>query len=102
MDEASTINADQDRLVGVVSDLKDLLGNRLQLGVAVRDAHGHDESWHETHAPDAVAFAASTEEVAQIVKICAAAQVPVIAFGTGTSLEGQVSAVHGGVTVDLS
>ena len=57
MDEASTINADQDRLVGVVSDLQDLLGDRLQLGAAVRDAHGHDESWHETHAPDAVAFA---------------------------------------------
>jgi len=102
MDEASTINADQDRLVGVVSDLQDLLGDRLQLSAAVRDAHGHDESWHETHAPDAVAFAASTEEVAQIVKICAAAQVPVIAFGTGTSLEGQVSAVQGGVTVNLS
>jgi D-lactate dehydrogenase (cytochrome) len=102
MDEASTINADPDRLAGVVSDLQDLLGDRLQLSAAVRDAHGHDESWHETYAPDAVAFAASTEEVAQIVKICAAAQVPVIAFGTGTSLEGQVSAVQGGVTVDLS
>ncbi len=102
MDEASTINADQDRLVGVVSDLLDMLGNRLQLGAAVRDAHGHDESWHVTHAPDAVAFATSTEEVAQIVKICAAAQVPVIAFGNGTSLEGQVSAVQGGVTIDLS
>jgi D-lactate dehydrogenase (cytochrome) len=102
MEDGLTIETNQDRLAGVVSDLQDLLGDRLQLGAAVRDAHGHDESWHETQAPDAVAFASSTEDVAQIVKICAAAQVPVIAFGTGTSLEGQVSAVHGGVTVDLS
>ncbi|WOF74647.1 FAD-binding protein [Parvibaculaceae bacterium PLY_AMNH_Bact1] len=102
MDEVARINSDQDRLAGVVSDLVALLGDRLQLSAAIRDAHGHDESWHETHAPDAVAFAASSEEVAQIVRICAAAQVPVIAFGTGTSLEGQVSAVQGGVTIDLS
>jgi len=102
MEDGLTIGADQDRLAQVVSDLKDLLGERLQLSAAVRDAHGHDESWHESHAPDAVAFAASTEEVAQIVRICATAQVPVIAFGTGTSLEGQVSAVQGGITIDLS
>lgn len=102
MDEVSTIAAESDRLAGVVSELKGVLGDRLQVTTAVRDAHGHDESWHETHAPDAVAFAASTEEVVQIVRICAGAQVPVIAFGTGTSLEGQVSAIEGGVTVDLS
>ncbi|MCE7999368.1 MAG: FAD-binding protein [Rhodobiaceae bacterium] len=102
MDEVSTINAEQDHLSRVVSELQTLLGDRLQVTAAVRDAHGHDESWHETHAPDAVAFATSTEEVAQIVRICAAKQVPVIAFGTGTSLEGQVSAVQGGITVDLS
>eukprot|EP00439_Symbiodinium_sp_Y106_P089895 s1_g2431.t1 len=102
MDDGLTIEADQDRLGQVISDLQSLLGDRLQVSAAVRDAHGHDESWHETHAPDAVAFAASTEEVAQIVRICAAARVPVIAFGTGTSLEGQVSAVDGGITIDLS
>ncbi len=102
MDNVSTIDADPDRLSGVVSRLQRLIGDRLQLSAAVRDAHGHDESWHETHAPDAVAFAASTEEVAQIARICATAQVPVIAFGTGTSLEGQVSAVSGGITIDLS
>ncbi len=102
MDDGLTIEADQDRLGQVVSELRRLLGDRLQVSAAVRDAHGHDESWHETHAPDAVAFATSTEEVAQIVRICAAARMPVIAFGTGTSLEGQVSAVQGGITVDLS
>ncbi len=96
------IEADPNQLAAVISDLRRLLGERLQTSAAVRDAHGHDESWHETHAPDAVAFAISTEEVAQIVRICAGAHVPVIAFGTGTSLEGQVSAVQGGITVDLS
>ncbi len=102
MTDGMTIEADQDRLGQVMSDLRSLLGDRLQVSAAVRDAHGHDESWHETHAPDAVAFATSTEEVAQIVRICAAARMPVIAFGTGTSLEGQVSAVDGGITIDLS
>lgn len=102
MDDGLTIEADQDRLGHVVAELKLLLGDRLQVSAAVRDAHGHDESWHETHAPDAVAFATSTEEVSQVVRMCADARVPVIAFGTGTSLEGQVSAVQGGITVDLS
>lgn len=102
MDDGLTKEVDQDRLGRVVSGLRDLLGDRLQVSAAVRDAHGQDESWHEARAPDAVAFAASTEEVAQIVRICAAAKVPVIAYGAGTSLEGQVSAVQGGITVDLS
>ncbi len=102
MDDGLTIETDQDVRAQVISDLQSLLGGRLEVSAAVRDAHGHDESWHETHAPDAVAFANSTEEVAQIVRICAARRVPVIAFGTGTSLEGQVSAVEGGVTIDLS
>ena len=88
--------------VDVLNALQALLGERLQTGADVRAAHGHDESWHETRAPDAVAFAHSTEEVGDIVRICAAAQVPVIAFGTGTSLEGQVSAVSGGLSIDLS
>jgi D-lactate dehydrogenase (cytochrome) len=102
MDDVIVTEVDQDRLGEVISALRALLGDRLQTGSAVRDAHGHDESWHETHAPDAVAFATTTAEVAEIVRTCAAARVPVIAFGTGTSLEGQVSAVNGGISVDLS
>jgi D-lactate dehydrogenase (cytochrome) len=102
MDDVIVTDADQDRLGEVISALRALLGDRLQTGSAVRDAHGHDESWHETHAPDAVAFATTTAEVAEIVRTCAASRVPVIAFGTGTSLEGQVSAVNGGISVDLS
>src|SRR5205809_6254003 len=86
----------------LIEELGALLGARLSLSQAVRDQHGHDESYHATAAPDAVAFAQSTEEVAAIVKLTARHGVPVIAFGTGTSLEGHVAALQGGITIDLS
>ncbi len=86
----------------VIEQLRALLGERLSTSTAVREQHGHDESYHPTHAPDAVAFAHSTEEVAEIVKICAAHKRPVIPFGTGTSLEGHVAALHGGISIDLT
>jgi D-lactate dehydrogenase (cytochrome) len=86
----------------VIEQLRALLGARLSTSAAVREQHGHDESYHPTHAPDAVAFAESTEEVAEIVKICAAHKRPVIPFGTGTSLEGHVAALHGGVSIDVT
>jgi D-lactate dehydrogenase (cytochrome) len=68
----------------------------------VLEQHGRDESYHPPAPPDAVFFAESTEEVADAVGVCAAAQVPVIAFGAGTSLEGHVGAVRGGVSIDLT
>ncbi|MGE0726029.1 MAG: FAD-linked oxidase C-terminal domain-containing protein [Alphaproteobacteria bacterium] len=82
--------------------LRQLLGDRLSTAMAVREQHGRDESYHASAPPDAVAFARSTEEVAAIVAACAEAGVPVIAFGTGTSLEGHVAALHGGVCIDVS
>ena len=86
----------------LIEALRALLGERLSTAAAVRERHGKDESYHPAKAPDAVAFAASTEEVAEIVKLCAAAGRPVIAYGTGTSLEGHVAALHGGICIDLS
>ena len=86
----------------VVEELRALLGERLSTSPAVCEQHGHDESYHPTHAPDAVAFAHSTEEVAAIVKICARHKRPVIPFGTGTSLEGHVAALYGGISIDVS
>jgi len=70
----------------VIEELRRLLGVRLSTSGAVRDQHGRDESYHTVHAPDAVAFAQSTEEVSEIVKICAHHKRPVIPFGSGTSL----------------
>jgi D-lactate dehydrogenase (cytochrome) len=86
----------------LAEELKALLGDRLSLSPAVREQHGHDESYHPGAAPDAVAFAQSTEEVAAIVGLAAKHGVPVIPFGTGTSLEGHIAALEGGVTIDLS
>lgn len=86
----------------LLAELQSLLGERLTTSAAVCAQHGRDESYHTPHPPDAVAFAQSTEEVAAIVRLCARYRTPVIAFGTGTSLEGQVAALKGGVCIDLS
>ncbi len=85
-----------------IGELRERLGERLSTAAAVREQHGKDPTWHAGSPPDAVAFARSTEEVAAIVATCARHGVPVIAFGTGTSLEGHIEALEGGVTIDLS
>ena len=85
-----------------LAELGRLLGDRLSTAPAVREQHGKDLTYHAGHPPDAVAFAASTDEVAAIVRVCAAHRLPVVAFGTGTSLEGHIAALEGGVTIDLA
>ncbi|MBM3516386.1 MAG: FAD-binding protein, partial [Alphaproteobacteria bacterium] len=86
----------------VIPALRALLGARVSTVPAVRDQHGRDESFHAVHAPDAVVFPESTEEVAAIVAVCAEHRVPVIPYGTGTSLEGHVMALEGGISIDMS
>ena len=86
----------------LLTSLRQLLEDRLSTSAAVCAQHGKDESYHPPHPPDAVAFARSTDEVSAIVKLCADHKTPVIPFGTGTSLEGDVAALAGGVCVDLS
>lgn len=86
----------------LVADLEALLGERVTTSRAVRELHGRDESYHPGAPPDVVAFARSTEEVSAIAKVCAKYGAPIIPFGTGTSLEGHVAALHGGVSIDLS
>ena len=85
----------------LLDQLAVLFGDRLSVATAVREQHGRDESYHPGSPPDAVVFARSTAEVAAAVKACAAHKVPVIAFGTGTSLEGHVAALRGGLCIDL-
>jgi D-lactate dehydrogenase (cytochrome) len=85
-----------------IDELRALLGERLSTSTGVRDHHSKDESWHIPHRPDAVVFPSTNEEVSAIVQICAKHRVPVVAYGTGTSLEGAVIPEHGGVVVDLA
>ncbi|MCJ2180739.1 FAD-binding oxidoreductase [Novosphingobium album (ex Hu et al. 2023)] len=86
----------------VVSELREVLGGRLQLSEAIRQQHGSCEAHFETMPPDAVAFPHSTEETARLVQICARHAIPVIPYGAGSSLEGQVVATTGGLCIDLS
>jgi D-lactate dehydrogenase (cytochrome) len=79
-----------------------LFGARLSTSLPVREHHGRDESYYDPMLPDAVVFAQTTEEVAAAVKLCHQHQVPVIPYGAGSSLEGHVLALHGGITIDLS
>ena len=85
-----------------LQELQKLLGERLSLSESVREQHGRDESFHASAPPEAVAFAESNEMVAEIVQICSRYKKPIIPFGTGTSLEGHVAALHGGVCLDVS
>lgn len=79
-----------------------LLGDRFSTSVALREQHGRGEAHHAAALPAAVAFAETSAEVSEVVKLCASENIPVIAFGAGTSLEGHLSAVRGGVSIDLS
>lgn len=89
-------------LTAAIDELKALLRERLSLSVAVREQHGRDESWHQPALPDAVAFARSTDEVSAILAICNRHRVPVIPFGAGSSYEGHLIPVAGGISLDLS
>ncbi len=86
----------------VSSILKQRFGERFSISASVREQHGHTMTYHKNVPPDGVVFAQSTEEVSEIVRICAANKVPIIPFGTGTSLEGQLNAPFGGISIDLS
>ncbi len=86
----------------LASELEARLGDRVTTARAIRERHGQDESYHVPHPPDAVVFPHSTAEVIDIVRLCAAHRAPIIAYGVGTSLEGNIAAIHGGVCIDLS
>jgi len=86
----------------LIAQLRDMLGDRVSTSPSVLEQHGRGESWQPSQPPQAVCFANSTEEVSDIVRLCAASKTPVIAFGTGTSLEGHLQALYGGVCIDMS
>ena len=86
----------------LLAALQAIFEDRVSTSQAMREHHGRDESPYDPMLPDAVVFAQTTEEVAEAVKLCGAHEVPIIPYGTGTSLEGHILALRGGVTIDLS
>ncbi len=92
---------DAQAVPAAIAALAARFGNRLVTSRAVCEQHGHTTTWIANEPPDAVVFPQSTADVQEIVRICAARGVPIVPFGTGTSLEGQVNAPRGGVSIDL-
>ncbi|MCX4160354.1 MULTISPECIES: FAD-linked oxidase C-terminal domain-containing protein [Paraburkholderia] len=86
----------------LLASLKAAFGERVSTAEAVRTHHGRDESPFDPQLPDAVVFANHTEDVQTVVKLCAQHDTPIIPYGNGSSLEGHLLAVHGGVSIDLS
>ncbi len=86
----------------VLGILKQNFGERFQTGQSVREHHAHTTTYLPSQLPDGVLFAESAEDVKAVVKLCAEYKVPVIAFGTGSSLEGQINAACGGISIDFS
>jgi D-lactate dehydrogenase (cytochrome) len=85
----------------VLAELQALLGERVTVSAGISEHHGKDESYFPYAPPDAVVFPESTEEVRDIVNICRRHRVPMIPYGVGTSLEGHILAIRGGVCIDM-
>ncbi|KEJ88979.1 FAD-binding oxidoreductase [Sulfitobacter donghicola] len=102
MVQATALERNEDGISAALGILKQQFGERFSTGAAIREQHAHTTTWIINQPPDGVVFAHSAQEVSDIVKICAAHQVPIIPFGAGTSLEGHVNAPAGGISIDLS
>ncbi|MBO1023522.1 FAD-binding protein [Ochrobactrum sp. SD129] len=96
------LQRNEEGIAAAVEILKQRFGERAQTGQAIREQHGHTTTYVPTQAPDIVIFAHNTQDVQEVIRICAEHKVPVIAFGAGSSLEGQVNAPAGGVSIDLT
>ena len=100
--EAVPRRIDDETIAIVIAELLKLFGNRCVTSTAVREQHAHTLTWTPPEPPDAVVYPQTTEEVVEIVKLCAAHAMPVIPFGVGSSLEGHVNAPFGGISIDTS
>src|SRR5277367_4135521 len=97
----STSSVNVKALEAALAELQPLLGSRVTTSDVQREHHSHGESYHLPAAPDIVCFPQNTAEVSEILKISARHQIPVIPFGAGTSVEGHVNALRGGIAIDL-
>jgi D-lactate dehydrogenase (cytochrome) len=102
MEAKTIVRPDPDVVARVVAQMRGDYGERAVTTQAVREHHSHGEGLADAALPDVVVFPRSNDEVAAIVRLCHLSRVPVIAFGVGTSLEGHVAALYGGVCLDLS
>ncbi|WP_291726471.1 FAD-linked oxidase C-terminal domain-containing protein [Leisingera sp. F5] len=101
MVQATSLPRNEAGIAAAVETLQQRFGDQLQTGQAICEQHGHTTTWITNQAPDAVVFPTSADEVSEILKTCAEYGVPVIPFGTGTSLEGHVNAPAGGICIDM-
>ena len=85
-----------------IDELRQALGDKVSVNQTMREHHSKDESFHLATLPDAVVYATCTEDVATTLKICNKNRTPVVAFGAGTSLEGNSTPIYGGVSLDVS
>jgi len=97
----TTARRNQKAVEAATAALAAKFGNRLVTSLAVRQQHANVLTWIENQPPDAVVFPQSAEDVQDAVRICVQHRVPVIPYGTGTSLEGHINAPHGGVSIDF-
>ena len=87
---------------GAIEELQGMFGDRIITSASACEEYGSDESFHGNFPPDAVFCPRTTEEVAEVVKVCARHHFPVIPYGTGTSLEGHICALHGGICLNMT
>ena len=101
MEPIRVSSSDKEPLETAIAELRSLLDERATTSSAQREHHSHGESYHPPALPDVVCFPQNVDEVSKILKISSRYQLPVIPFGAGTSVEGQVNAIRGGITIDL-
>src|SRR6195256_3233607 len=87
---------------GVIDTARAFLGDRITTNTALREHHSHGQDTQPPVMPDAVAFVETSDEAAKLLALCHAERIPVVPWGAGTSLEGHVTPMRGGVTLDLS
>ncbi|MEN0000399.1 MAG: FAD-linked oxidase C-terminal domain-containing protein [Pseudomonadota bacterium] len=102
LNDIMTVRRDDDAINVVLGVLKQLFGEQFADSQALREQHAHTTTYIPSQLPDAVVFARSADDVQAAVEVCAAHHVPIIPFGTGTSLEGGVNAPGGGISIDVS
>ena len=101
MSQAMDLARNAEGIKTAIDVLRQRFGERLQTGQSIREQHAHTTTWLKSQPPDAVVFAKSTQEVAEITQVCATHDVPIIAFGIGSSLEGHVNAPAGGICINM-